>query len=134
MENKKMMSIEEARQFFADDRFATENGAVIDEIGDHCAKCSLTLDSRHKNAVGGVMGGVHFMLADFAFAVASNRDGERTVSLSSNITLLRACRGSRLIAEATRVKDGKTACYYTVNISDELGNLLAAATISGCHV
>jgi len=39
------------------------------------AICSLTLEAKHKNALGAVMGGVYFTLADFAFAVASNWQG-----------------------------------------------------------
>ena len=70
MENKK--TLEEVRRIFAGDRFATENGAVIEEIGDHSATCSLVITDSHRNAMGAVMGGTYFMLADFAFAVAAN--------------------------------------------------------------
>ena len=69
-ENNELKTIEEVREMFTHDRFATENGAVIDEIGDHYAKCSMQLTDKHKNALGAVMGGVPFTLADFAFAVA----------------------------------------------------------------
>ena len=57
-----MKTLEEVREVFADDRFATENGAVIEEIGDGYAKCSVKLERKHKNAMGGVMGGVYFTL------------------------------------------------------------------------
>ena len=70
MEQKK--TLEEVRCIFESDRFATENGAVIDEIGDHSATCSLVITDSHRNAMGAVMGGTYFMLADFAFAVAAN--------------------------------------------------------------
>ena len=39
-ENNELKTIEEVREMFTHDRFATENGAVIDEIGDHYAACS----------------------------------------------------------------------------------------------
>ena len=39
-----MKTLEEVREVFADDRFATENGAVIEEIGDGYAKCSVKLE------------------------------------------------------------------------------------------
>ena len=35
--------LEKTREMFRGDRFATEMGAVIDEIGDHYAKCSLVI-------------------------------------------------------------------------------------------
>ena len=85
-----MKTLEEVREVFADDRFATENGAVIEKIGDGYAKCSVKLERKHKNAMGGVMGGVYFTLADFAFAVASNHEKMGVVSISSNIAFLRA--------------------------------------------
>jgi acyl-CoA thioesterase len=36
-------NLEEAKQFFMKDRFATENGITLDEIGDDWAKASVTL-------------------------------------------------------------------------------------------
>lgn len=98
MEQK--IDIERIREVFSKDRFATENGAVIEEVGEHYAKCSMELTEHHFNAAGGVMGGVHFVLADFAFAVATNWNGMGVVSLSSTITYLGAVKGKKLIAEA----------------------------------
>ena len=74
---------EKTVKLFENDRFATENGAVIEEVEEHYAQCSLKLGSRHRNAMGAVMGGVYFTLADFAFAVAANWQGTGTVSLHS---------------------------------------------------
>ena len=119
--------------FFKKDRYATESGAVIDEIGDHYAKCSLKLGEFHKNAMGGVMGGVPFTLADFAFAVASNWQNPGSVSLSTNITFLGTAKGERLIAEARCVKSGRTTSYYRIDVTDELGNPVAAVTTTGYH-
>lgn len=129
-----MRSIEEIREQFSHDRFATENGAVIEEVGEGYAKCSVSLENRHKNAMGGVMGGVHFMLADFAFAVAANHEKMSVVSISSNIAFLSSVKGDTLYAEAKCVKDGKTTCYYTVDVYDNTGRQAAAVTITGCHV
>lgn len=124
-------TLEEVRHFFAKDRFATDNGAVIEEVGTHYAKCSMKLTERHKNAVGAVMGGVYFTLADFAFAVATNWESRGVVSLSSNITYLSAVKGEALIAEARCVKEGRTTNFYEIAVYDELGNHVAAVTITG---
>ena len=129
-----MKTLEEVRNFFEKDRFATENGAVIDEIGKGSAICSLTLTDSHRNAMGAVMGGVYFMLADFAFAVAANWERVGCVSLRSDISFLSAAKGGRLIAKATSVKDGKTTCCYRVEVSDELGNLAAVLTMTGYRI
>ena len=129
-----MKSLEEVRNIFAADRFATENGAVIEEFGQGYAKCSLALDARHRNAAGGVMGGVPFMLADFAFAVAVNHEKMGTVSLSSSISYLGMAKGSTLIAEARCIKDGRSTCFYRVTVSDDTGRVVAEVTINGFHV
>ncbi len=126
-----MKTLEEVRSFFKNDRFATENGMVIDEIGEHYAKCSLTISPRHKNAVGAVMGGVYFTLADFCYAVATNHEEPKWVSLNSTISFLGRTKGERLIAEATCVKNGRSTNLYTVTVSDELGNLAASVSITG---
>lgn len=132
MENKK--TLEEVRRIFEGDRFATENGAVIEEIGDHSAICSLVITDSHRNAMGAVMGGTYFMLADFAFAVAANWKKMGCVSLRSDISFLGAAKGEKLIAKAICVRDGKTTACYRVDVKDELGNLTATMTATGYHV
>ena len=126
-------TLEEVRKIFANDRFATENGAVIDEIGDRSAICSLVLTPSHRNAMGAVMGGTYFMLADFAFAVAANWEKMGCVSLRSDISFLGAPRGKKLIARAVCIKDGRTTALYRVDVMDELGNLTAAVTTTGYY-
>lgn len=123
--------MEEVRAFFAKDKFATENGAVIEEFGEGYARCSIEINERHLNAVGGVQGGVHYMLADFTFAVATNWKECRTVSLHSDIAYLGTMKGTKMIAEAFQVKNGRTTCYYRVDVKDDLGNMLAVANITG---
>ena len=132
MENSK--ALEEVRKIFEGDRFATQNGAVIDEIGDRSAVCSLSLTPSHRNAMGAVMGGVYFMLADFAFAVASNWENMGCVSLRSDISFLSGAKGERLIAKAECIKDGRTTACYRVDVTDDLGNLAATVTVTGYRV
>ena len=132
METKK--TIEEVRKIFENDRFATENGAVIDEIGDHSATCSLVITNSHRNAMGAVMGGTYFMLADFAFAVAANWENMGCISLRSDISFLGAAKGKKLIAKAVCIKDGKTTACYRVDVTDELGTLAATVTATGYHL
>ena len=104
---------------------------VIDEVADGYAKCSMLISERHRNAVGGVMGGVPFTLADFAYAVAVNHLEPKWVSLSANITFLGVAKGEKLIAEANLVKSGRTTNYYRVDVCDDLGHPVACVTITG---
>jgi acyl-CoA thioesterase len=126
-----MKTIEEIREFFAKDRFATDANAYIEEVGDCYAKCSMKLSEHHKNAVGGVMGGVHFTLADFTFAVATNWQKAGVVSLSSTITYLSPVKGDELIAEAFCVKEGRNTNCYRIDIHDNLMNYVATVNITG---
>lgn len=129
MESK--ITLEEVRKIFANDRFATQNGAVIEEFGDHTATCSLIITDSHRNAMGAVMGGTYFTLADFSFAVAANWKNMGCVSLRSDISFLGAPKGEKLIAKAICVKEGKRTVTYRVDVLDEFGNLTATVTTTG---
>ena len=129
-----MKTLEEVRKMFEGDRFAAENGAIIEEVGFHSATCSLQITDSHRNAMGAVMGGTYFMLADFAFAVAANWEKMGCVSLRSDISFLSAAKGKKLIAKAECIKDGKTTACYRIDVTDDLGNLTATVTATGYYV
>ena len=131
-----MGTLEEARKYFANDRYATEaTGIVIDSIGQDAVRCSLVLEDKHRNAIGGVMGGVIYTLADFAFAVASNFGREvNTVSVVGTASFLSATKGNILYAEAKLLKDGRSTCFYEVNVTDDLGRLIAVVNFNGAHI
>ncbi len=126
-----MKPTEETVKLFEKDRFATCNGAVIDEVEDHYAKCSLKISENHRNAMGAVMGGVYFTLADFAFAVAANWQQTGTVSLNSDIAYLGSARGDRLTAEAFCVKNGRTTSYYRIEVKDVEDRLVVIVNTTG---
>jgi acyl-CoA thioesterase len=129
-----MKSLEEVKKIFEGDRFATENGAVIEEIGDRSAVCSLVITASHRNAMGAVMGGTYFMLADFAFAVAANREKMGCVSLHSDISFLGQAKGEKLTARAVCIKDGRSTSCYRVDVTDDLGNLVAVVNVTGYRI
>ncbi|HIY63625.1 MAG TPA: PaaI family thioesterase [Candidatus Mediterraneibacter stercoripullorum] len=126
-----MKPTEETVKLFEKDRFATCNGAVIDEVDDHYAKCSLRIEDNHRNAMGAVMGGVYFTLADFAFAVAANWQQIGTVSLNSDIAYLGSARGDRLTAEAFCMKNGRTTSYYRIEVKDAEDRLVVVVNTTG---
>ena len=88
-EEEQHIDLRKIRETFAKDRFATENGAIIEEVREHYARCSIELTERHFNAAGGVMGGVHFVLADFPFAVATNWNGGGVLKLHDQLSRCR---------------------------------------------
>ncbi|MCR5398266.1 MAG: PaaI family thioesterase [Lachnospiraceae bacterium] len=131
-----MSRLEEAREMFAKDLYATKlSGITVEEVGENYAKCAMKLTDDHKNAYGGIMGGAIYTLADLAFAVASNFDKPAsTVSLVGQATFLSMTRGSILYAETDLIKDGRTNCFYNVRIYDDLGKDIAAVTFTGAHL
>ncbi len=130
-----MTELESAREFFANDLYATEaTGIVIEEVGENYAKCSLKIERRHQNAVGHVMGGVMFTMADFAFAVSTNRGGNITVSTVAQISHIASPKGDTLYAESRLLKSGHRTCFYEVTITDNTGALIATVSFCGTKI
>jgi len=124
-------TIEDAREYFADDRFATENGIVLDELDGEHAVASLVLSPRHRNAFGGVMGGAIFTIADFAFAALTNDRERIVVAQQVSINYLSPAKGDRLVATARYRKDGRSSCVVNVDVTDGEGRDIAQFTGTG---
>ena len=130
-----MMTLEEAREFFSGDVYATSvSGISIEETGEAYARCSMPVTPQHRNASGAVMGGAIFTLADFAFAVAANVGGVLTVTTTASVCFVGTCKGDTLYAETRLVKDGRRSCFFEVTVTDNLGTLVAVVTSTGTHL
>ena len=118
-------TIDEAREYFKDDGFASANGIVLEELDDAHAVTSVILTHNHRNALGGVMGGAIFTLADFAFAALSNQLHMGTVAQQISINYLSAPKGDRLVAKAVCKKNGRNSCVVNVDVTDDTGRDIA---------
>lgn len=129
-----MRTLDAIRNAFSADKFATEAAEITIESAElgH-AICRMPVLPKHLNARGTVMGGAIFTLADFTSAVAANGHAEETntITLHGDITYLNPAKGKELIAAADVVKQGRTIALYDVSIRDELGTLVAKATMNG---
>lgn len=123
-------SLAEAQEYFSGDDFAYDiTGCRLVEISKGHAVASLELDRRkHYNAMGNVMGGAIFTLADYAVAAASNYNENPTVSVSNTIEYLSGAKGSKLIATCDADKSGRTLGFYTVMVCDDTGRKVAKMT------
>ena len=120
---------EEIEAVFAADRFATQAaGCRVVEGARGRAVAEMELADVHRNAMGNVMGGAIFTLADFALAICCNIGEEPTVSVDSNISFLRATKGAKLTATATCTKPGRHLGFYDVLVEDDLGKPIARMT------
>lgn len=124
-------NVEEAREFFKNDRYAEMSGIVIDELGSDWCECSMVITDNHRNAVGGVMGGAIFTLADLAFSVAANNAHMPTVAQQTSVSFLSGSKGTKLIARAKCRKDGRTTCVYNIDITDDTGRDIALIVATG---
>jgi acyl-CoA thioesterase len=123
--------IEEAREHFKKDRFASTSGMVLDELGDDYSLCSVVLNENHQNAYGGIMGGAIFTLADLAFAALCNNIHQPTVAQQVSINYLGAPKGEKMYARAYIKKDGKRTCTINVDVTDDTGRDIAQFVGSG---
>ena len=124
-------TLQEAKSFFTNDHFATDNGFTLEALTEDGAVCAVNLSVRHQNAEGGVMGGAILALADYTFAVASVNAHRPTVAQQVSLSFLNASKGTRLISTATCIKSGRSSCVYRIDIKDDLGKDIAQAMFTG---
>jgi len=117
--------MENIKDFFKNDKFAEYVGIELLEVSKGRAKAKMEIKNHHLNGLKTVQGGAIFTLADLAFAAASNSHGSVAVSINANISYLRAATTGSLIAEAKEVSINPKLATYTVNITDENGDIIA---------
>ena len=121
--------IEEVRELFGNDRFATEAcGCRVLEASRGHAVCAFDIAPIHLNAMGNVMGGAIFTLADFALAIACNIGEDPTVAVNNTIEYLNSTKGSTLIATCEADKSGRSLGFYTIEVKDDLETPVAKMT------
>ena len=122
-------TLAEIEAVFAGDRFATQAaGCTVVEGSWGHAVCEMELTDIHRNAMGNVMGGAIFTLADFALAIACNIGETPSVSVDHTISFMRSTKGKKLTARATCEKPGTHLAFYSVEIIDDLDKLIARMT------
>ena len=130
MENNELL--EEAKRIFGNDYYASElTGIEILDANIGYSKVSLKLNETHNNALGHVMGGVYFTVADYAFAIASNFRQNPTVTQTSQIVFLSPIKGDMIFAEAMCIRSGRSTCFYKIIITDSTGAENAYITTTG---
>jgi len=111
--------------FFKRDRFAEFVGIELLEIKKGMAKTKMEINENHLNGIGTIHGGALFTLADFTFAVAANSYGNVTVAINANISFMKAAESGVLFAEAREISRNPKISTYTIDITDECGELIA---------
>lgn len=112
-------------QFFKKDMFAVSSGIELLEVSPGYAKASMKIEEKHLNALRAVQGGAIFTLADLAFAAASNAYGSAAVGINANISFVKAATKGTLTAEARETSINPKISTYTVDITDDDGEVIA---------
>jgi len=119
------MDTDTARSIFSQDRYAALTGIEIVETSKGYCKTRLIIEDKHLNAANVVQGGAIFTLADLAFAVASNSQGQLALAINANISFLGSKSSGTLYATATEVNKPKRLGAYDVLVTDEQGDIIA---------
>jgi acyl-CoA thioesterase len=120
-----MLEPEVIKKFFKRDKLASYLGIELIDVVEGGATSRMKVKDEHLNGINTVHGGAIFTLADFTFAVAANSHGNVTVAINVNISFMKAAYGGTLTATAFEVSINPKLATYTVNVTDDEGNLIA---------
>lgn len=115
-----------ARVMEARDAASKHLGIRLTDVSPGGATLTMRVTPQMLNAHGVCHGGVIFVLADSAFAFASNSYNQMTVAQQNQITYLSPGReGDVLTAEACEISRVGRSGVYDVRVTNQTGDLLA---------
>jgi acyl-CoA thioesterase len=111
--------------FFDKDKFAVHNGIKVVDLGQGTATVRMDIVETHLNSHGTVHGGALFLLADTAFALASNSHGIPAAAINAHISYMKSARSGTLFARAEEFALNPKLATYNVYITDQEENPVA---------
>ena len=120
-----LLNLDQIRKYFSRDAFAELCGIEIVEVGPGYARTRLKVDERHQNGLHMAHGGVMFTLADMAFAAAAHTRGKSAVAINTTMSFVKAGKTDTLFATAREVSRNRKLATYTVEVTDNSGEVLA---------
>lgn len=110
--------------------FIVANNYNVLKVDKHYCEMEGIITETSMNNLNIVHGGYIFGLADTTAGIAAMTEGEKVVTVDSNINYLKQAKGNKIIAKASPIKIGRTISVYEVLISDEKEEIIAKATIT----
>ncbi len=121
---------EEMMNYFEENvSFIKHNNIHIKSIDKDKVELYANLTDESFNPYGSVHGGLIFGLADTAMGSLALLTGRKAVTVDSNISYLKPCKGKMIKCVATPVKVGKTIAVFSANIYNDKDEL--AAVVNG---
>ena len=111
------------------DAYAQGLGIELVEVTSEEICVAMDVTDDHTNFLGGGHGGMVFSLADCAFSLASNSDGDAAVAIDTHLALTAGSRpGDRLEARVREVSRGRTLGTYRAEVTRGDGRTVALFT------
>lgn len=112
-------------------------GFQYKRLSDDRVRVTLPVQDLFINSTGVIHGGVISSLADVAMSnlLPADEEGvQQMVTVDLNVSFLRPATGSRLIAEAEVVKEGRTLIHADCRIEDDRGRTVSTARGIFCRI
>ncbi|WP_040225746.1 PaaI family thioesterase [Bhargavaea cecembensis] len=112
-------------------------GFQYERLSDDRVRVTLPVQDLFINSAGVIHGGVISSLADVAMSnlLPADEEGvQQMVTVDLNVSFLRPATGSRLIAEAEVVKEGRTLIHAACRIEDDRGRTVSTARGIFCRI
>jgi len=115
-----------AQALFAGDEASKSLGIGIEEVRPGFARLRMTVRADMVNGHGMCHGGLVFVLADSAFAVACNTHNAVTVAAAAAIDFLAPAHAhDELTAEARELWRSRRSGIYEISVSNQRGETIA---------
>jgi acyl-CoA thioesterase len=107
--------------------FALYNGAKIVELDENHSLVKADFTKNSENAMGGIHGGMLFLLGDVAAGMLARATGHMFVTLDSSIRYLRDGRDAKILySRGTLVKRGRTVTIVRSQITADDSDVVLA--------
>jgi uncharacterized protein (TIGR00369 family) len=110
--------------------FVAHLGLTTETLGEGTARLSMPLPGHFTNSLGTAHGGVIMSLLDVALCTAARTlhpDSIGVITIDLSTSFIGGGKGSKLIAEARVLKDGRSLIFVEGEAKNEDGSLVAKA-------
>ena len=124
------MNVEFAREYQKRIPFITHLKILTEALGEGSARLSLPIEPHLTNSLGTVHGGVIMSLLDVALCTAARTlhpESLGVITINLSTSFIGAGSGSKLLAEARVMKDGKSMTFVEAEAKNADGSLVAKA-------
>ncbi|MBC7001345.1 hydroxyphenylacetyl-CoA thioesterase PaaI [Photobacterium sp. BZF1] len=126
MDSQQQLAWRCAEKMYSDDGCSNKLAMKIEHMDKGHAVVSMTVTSDMLNGFATCHGGMIFSLADSAFAFACNSENHAAVAAGCNIEYIRPAKEGDLLTATANVKSqGKVTGTYDIEITNQLGKLVA---------